>query len=124
MSRPVWIPTTRKRTKSTIPRTSALVPALRNTRDPEANTSASEAHAEYYASVRGVFNRKAILWQAGELGRVDHGGGGTVALFLAAYGMNVVDCGPARLAVHSPFELSSVVDIYACFEAYRAFYEA
>ena len=86
--------------------------------------SASEAHAEYYASVRGVFNRKAIPWQAGELGRVDHGGGGTVALFLAAYGMNVVDCGPALLAMHSPFELSSVVDIYACFEAYRAFYEA
>ena len=86
--------------------------------------SASEAHAEYYASVRGVFNRKTIPWQAGELGRVDHGGGGTVALFLAAYGMNVVDCGPALLAMHSPFELSSVVDIYACFEAYRAFYEA
>lgn len=97
---------------------------MRNTRGSGGKYSASEAHAEYYASVRGVFNRKAIPWQAGELGRVDHGGGGTVALFLAAYGMNVVDCGPALLAMHSPFELSSVVDIYACFEAYRAFYEA
>ena len=74
--------------------------------------------------MRGILNRACIPWQAGELGRVDHGGGGTVALFLAAYGMNVVDFGPPLLAMHSPFELSSVVDIYACFEAYRAFYEA
>ena len=84
--------------------------------------SASEAHAEYYASVRGVF-------KVGDKVRVTgkpnlYPGSGTVALFLAAYGMNVVDCGPALLAMHSPFELSSVVDIYACFEAYRAFYEA
>lgn len=85
---------------------------------------ASEAHAEFYASLRGLLNRKSIPWQAGELGRVDHGGGGTVALFLAAYGMNVIDCGPALLAMHSPFELSSCVDIWACYQAYKAFYEA
>lgn len=85
---------------------------------------ASEAHAEFYAAVRGVLNRAGIPWQAGELGRVDHGGGGTVALFLAAWGMNVVDCGPALLAMHSPFELSSTADIYASYRAYRAFYLA
>ncbi len=85
---------------------------------------ASEAHAEFYASVRGILNRAGIPWQAGELGRVDHGGGGTVALFLAAYGMNVVDFGPPLLAMHSPFELSSAADVWACYLAYKAFYEA
>ena len=85
---------------------------------------ASEAHAEFYASVRGILNRAGIPWQAGELGRVDHGGGGTVALFLAAYGMTVVDFGPPLLAMHSPFELSSVADIWSCYLAYKAFYES
>lgn len=84
---------------------------------------ASEAHAEFFAQVRGILNRRGIPWQAGELGRVDHGGGGTVALFLAAWGMNVIDCGPALLGMHSPFELSSVVDVYASYQAYAAFYE-
>lgn len=84
----------------------------------------SEAHAEFFAELRGILNRRSIPWQAGELGRVDHGGGGTVALFLAAWGMNVIDCGPALLSMHSPFELSSVVDIYSAYMAYKAFYEA
>ena len=84
----------------------------------------SEAHAEFFAELRGILNRRNIPWQAGELGRVDHGGGGTVALFLAAWGMNVIDCGPALLSMHSPFELSSVADIYSAYETYKAFYEA
>ncbi len=84
---------------------------------------ASEAHAEFFAAVRGVLNRRGIPWQAGELGRVDHGGGGTVALFLAAWGMNVIDCGPALLGMHSPFELSSCADVYASYQTYKAFYE-
>ncbi len=84
---------------------------------------ASEAHAEYFASIRGLLNRHGIPWQSGILGRVDHGGGGTVALFLAAWGMNVIDFGPALLAMHSPFELSSVADVYTTYLAYKAFYE-
>ena len=84
---------------------------------------ASEAHAEFFAMLRGLMNRRGIPWQATELGKVDCGGGGTVALFLAAWGMNVIDCGPALLCMHSPFELSSVVDIYAAWQAYMAFYE-
>lgn len=84
---------------------------------------ASEAHAEFFASLRGLLNRRNIPWQAGELGLVDHGGGGTVALFLASWGMNVIDCGPALLSMHSPFELASVVDVYSAYETYRAFYE-
>ncbi len=85
--------------------------------------SASEAHAEFFAGLRGLLNRRGIPWQAGELGRVDHGGGGTVALFLAAWGMNVIDCGPALLSMHSPFEISSCADVYSAYETYRAFYE-
>lgn len=85
---------------------------------------ASEADAEFFASIRGMLNARHIPWQAAELGRVDLGGGGTVALFLAAYGMEVIDCGPALLSMHSPFELSSVADLYATGLAYRAFLES
>ena len=85
---------------------------------------ASEADAEYFAALRGLYNSKGIPWQAAELGKVDHGGGGTVALFLAAYGMRVIDLGPAILSMHSPFELASCADVYATAQAYRAFLEA
>ncbi|MBQ4566570.1 MAG: aminopeptidase [Desulfovibrio sp.] len=86
--------------------------------------SASEADAEYLAWLRGIFNTRGIPWQAAELGKVDQGGGGTVALFLAAYGMQVIDLGPALLSMHSPFELASSVDLYATWQAYTAFLEA
>lgn len=82
---------------------------------------ASEAGAEFFAQLRALFNKKRIPWQAAELGKVDLGGGGTVALFLAAYGMNVIDLGPALLSMHSPFELSGVADLYATWKAYQAF---
>lgn len=82
---------------------------------------ASEADAEFFALVRRQLNEAGVPWQAAELGKVDNGGGGTVALFLAALGMNVIDCGPALLSMHSPFELSSVADLYATYEAYKVF---
>lgn len=85
---------------------------------------ASDADAELLAWMRGLYNRQGIPWQIAELGKVDQGGGGTVALFLAAYGMNVIDLGPAILSMHSPFELASVVDIYASVKAFKAFYAA
>ncbi|MDE7241849.1 aminopeptidase [Desulfovibrio sp.] len=85
---------------------------------------ASEADAEFFAELRGILNARKIPWQAAELGKVDLGGGGTVALFLAAYGMRVIDLGPALLSMHSPFELASAADLYATVEAYRAFFEA
>lgn len=85
---------------------------------------ASEADAEFFAWLRGLFNARKIPWQAAELGKVDMGGGGTVALFLAAYGMQVIDLGPALLSMHSPFELSSTADLYATYQAYKAFFEA
>ncbi|WP_374288378.1 aminopeptidase [Desulfovibrio desulfuricans] len=85
---------------------------------------ASEADAEFFGVLRGLFNGKGIAWQAAELGKVDHGGGGTVALFLAAYGMQVIDLGPAILSMHSPFELASSADLFATKQAFRAFLEA
>ncbi len=83
----------------------------------------SDADAEFVAKIRALFDEKGIDWQIGTLGKVDEGGGGTVAKFLAEYNMNVVDAGPALLSMHSPFELASVMDIYACYEAYKAFFE-
>lgn len=85
---------------------------------------ASEADAEFFAELRGLFNAGTIPWQAAELGKVDLGGGGTVALFLAAYGMRVIDLGPALLSMHSPFELASCADLKATLDAYSAFFRA
>ncbi|MDD6087782.1 MAG: aminopeptidase [Desulfovibrionaceae bacterium] len=85
---------------------------------------ANDAHPEYIAWLRHVLNSQQIPWQMAELGKVDCGGGGTVALYLAAYGMDTIDLGPAIMSMHSPFELSSVYDIYTTKEAYRAFLNA
>ncbi len=82
---------------------------------------ASDADAELVGYMRGILNAKNIPWQMAECGKVDLGGGGTVALFLAAYGMQVIDCGPAVLGMHSPFELISCADLFASVEAYKAF---
>ncbi len=83
----------------------------------------NDATAEFVGKVRKLYNSKKVPWQAAELGKVDEGGGGTVAKFLAQHNMDVLDCGPAILAMHSPFEISSKVDIFACVNAYNAFYE-
>lgn len=84
---------------------------------------ANDAHPEYVGWLRGVLNERGIPWQMAELGRVDQGGGGTVAMYLAAYGMDIIDFGPAVLSMHSPFELASVADLYATRLAYTAFLE-
>ena len=85
---------------------------------------ANDAHPEYLGWLREILDARGIPWQMAELGKVDVGGGGTVALFLAAYGMDVVDAGPALLGMHSPFELSSVPDIWSAKLTYQAFFEA
>jgi len=82
---------------------------------------ASEATAEFVGRVRGLFNSHNVLWQTGELGKVDLGGGGTIAYLLANYGMDVLDCGVPVLGMHSPFEVTSVVDVWSSFKAYQAF---
>lgn len=85
---------------------------------------ANDASAEFMGQVRRIFNQAGVPWQAAELGRVDEGGGGTVAKFLARYGMEIVDCGPGLLSMHSPMELVSVADLYAAYRGYRAFLES
>ncbi len=84
---------------------------------------ASEASAELMAKVRRVLNEKGISWQIGTLGKVDVGGGGTVAKFLAQEGAEVVDIGPAVLGMHSPFEIVSKADLYESYRAYKALLE-
>jgi len=85
-------------------------------------SGASDAGAEFVGRIRQIFNQHGIVWQTGELGKVDHGGGGTVAMFLAKYGMNVLDCGPALLSMHSPFEISHKADVYMTYLGYKVFY--
>lgn len=84
-------------------------------------SGSSEANAEFVAAVRGLFNKNGVYWQTGELGKIDQGGGGTVAYLMAAANMDVIDCGPALLGMHSPFEVASKVDIYMAYKAYRSF---
>ncbi len=85
-------------------------------------SGSSDAGSEFVGKIRHIFNKNHIVWQTGELGKIDQGGGGTVAKFLAKYGMNVLDCGPALLSMHSPFEISNKADIYMTYLAYKAFY--
>jgi len=85
-------------------------------------SGSSDASAEFVGKIRQIFNRNKIAWQTGELGKIDQGGGGTVAKFLAKFGMNVLDCGPAVLSMHSPFEVSSKADVYMTYLGYKAFY--
>ncbi|MBQ7045417.1 MAG: aminopeptidase [Clostridia bacterium] len=80
----------------------------------------SDASAEYVASIRNMLDNANIIWQTGELGKVDAGGGGTVAMFIANLGVDVVDLGVPVLSMHAPFETISKFDLY---EAYRAFLE-
>lgn len=84
-------------------------------------SSSSDAHAEVVAAVRRVFNNAGVIWQTGELGKVDQGGGGTIAHFLAEHGMDVLDCGVPLLGMHSPLEVASKADVYMAYKAYRAF---
>ncbi len=85
---------------------------------------ANDAHAEYMAWIRKVLNQAGVVWQAASLGKVDEGGGGTVAKYLAHYGMEIVDMGPPVLSMHSPFEISHKGDLYMTYRAYKAFFEA
>ena len=80
----------------------------------------SDASAEFVAYVRNMLDNAGILWQTGELGRVDLGGGGTVAMYIANMGVDVVDLGVPVLSMHAPFEVVSKLDVY---ETYRTMYE-
>jgi aspartyl aminopeptidase len=84
----------------------------------------NDASAELVGYVRRLFNSKRVAWQSAELGKVDEGGGGTVAKFLSHYNMDIIDIGPPLLSMHSPYEVASKIDIYHSHLAYRAFFDA
>jgi aspartyl aminopeptidase len=83
--------------------------------------SASDANAEFVGMIRKLFNDRKVFWQHAALGKVDEGGGGTVAKFLTEYNMDILDCGPAVVAMHSTFEITSKADIWATYKAYYHF---
>jgi aspartyl aminopeptidase len=83
--------------------------------------SANDASAEYVAEIRALLDKSKIPWQTGELGKVDKGGGGTVAKYFARLGMEVVDLGAPVLSMHSPYEVTSKVDLYSSYLAYHTF---
>lgn len=84
-------------------------------------SGASDANAEYVAYVRNILEENGISYQISELGKVDVGGGGTIAYILANKGVDVIDCGIPILCMHSPYEISSKFDIYEAYRTYHAF---
>lgn len=86
-------------------------------------SASSIANAEYLGALRQAFDAKNVAYQTAELGKVDAGGGGTIAYILAAYGMEVVDLGVAILNMHAQYEVSAKADVYETVSCYRAFYE-
>lgn len=87
-------------------------------------SGSSDANPEFVAYVRNIFNKNQVVWQTGELGKVDQGGGGTIAYILAEYGMEVLDCGVAVISMHAPYELVSKSDVYMTYKGYKSFFEA
>jgi aspartyl aminopeptidase len=82
---------------------------------------ASDANAEFCAKVQAILSRNNVQWQFGALGKVDKGGGGTIALYAANLGMDVLDCGVPVLSMHSPFEVISKIDLFTTYRGYIAF---
>ncbi len=85
-------------------------------------SGSSDANPEFVAYVRNIFNKNNVVWQTGELGKVDQGGGGTIAFILAEYGMEVLDCGVGVISMHAPHELVSKADVYMTYKGYKAFF--
>lgn len=84
-------------------------------------SGSNDANAEYMAHLRNIMDQNHVKIQYVELGKVDLGGGGTIAYILANYGMQVVDFGVPVLNMHSPFEVSSKADVYEAYKGYKAF---
>ncbi|MBP5780716.1 MAG: aminopeptidase, partial [Clostridia bacterium] len=87
-------------------------------------SGASDASPEFISYVIDTLEKENIPWQLTEMGKVDIGGGGTIAQFMADLGMEVLDCGVPVLSMHSPFEVTSKADVYWTYRAYMAFIKA
>lgn len=86
-------------------------------------SGSNDANAEFMAQIRGILKDAKVAYQTAELGKVDIGGGGTIAYIMALYGMNVIDCGMAVLNMHAPWEITSKADIYETKKGYVVFLE-
>jgi len=84
-------------------------------------SGSNDANAEYIAQIRKILDEDKVVYQTAELGKVDVGGGGTIAYILALYGMNVIDAGVAVLNMHAPYEAISKADLYEAYEGYKSF---
>ena len=84
-------------------------------------SGSNDANAEYIARIRKMMDKNNIFYQTAELGKVDVGGGGTIAYILSLYGMEVIDCGVAVLNMHAPWEITSKADIYETLKGYKVF---
>ena len=85
-------------------------------------SSSNDAHAEFVGEIRKVFNDNKIIWQMAELGKVDLGGGGTIAKYIAQLNIDTVDIGVPVLSMHAPYEVISKADLYSTYQAFKAFY--
>lgn len=83
----------------------------------------SDAAAEFVYEIGKIMDDAGVIWQTGELGKVDQGGGGTIAQYVAELNMDVIDCGVPVLSMHSPFEVVAKSDVYMAYRAYKAFYQ-
>ena len=87
-------------------------------------SSTSDANAEFVGKIRSIFNKADVCWQICELGKVDQGGGGTVAQYIANLDIDTIDCGVPVLSMHAPMEVTSKADVYSAYAGYLAFYKA
>ena len=84
---------------------------------------ANDADAELVGRIRNLFNKNGVFWQYGGMGKIDEGGGGTIAKYFAFYNTSVIDCGIPVIGMHSPYELISKADLYYSYRGYRVFLE-
>ena len=87
-------------------------------------SGSNDANAEFVAQVRRILDDNDVLWQIGELGKVDQGGGGTVALDISRMNADVIDIGVPVLSMHAPFEVVSKLDVYMAYKAFKSYFEA
>ena len=84
----------------------------------------SDASAEFTGEIAKLLNENNVLWQSSELGKVDNGGGGTIAKYIANFNMDVIDIGVPVLSMHAPYEVISKIDLYMTFKAINSFFKA
>ena len=82
----------------------------------------SDASAEFVGRIRNMLDKNNVIWQTGELGKVDMGGGGTVAAYLANLNFDVIDVGVPVLSMHAPFEVVSKIDVFMTYRAFNVFF--